>query len=131
MESHHALISLILEHDLVRKVCNFSGSCSVEIESNREVLFRLVAGRSPGQAAPGIAGLSKPTYACGKQGALDTARFGHCKGAHDGSKDRILGMPRINSPPSSTTLSRGRAQPMRSTRACRLVPSATGRRHAR
>src|SRR5215469_14702944 len=27
-ESHRALISLILEHDLVRKVCNFSGSCS-------------------------------------------------------------------------------------------------------
>jgi hypothetical protein len=26
MESHHALISLILEHDLVRKVCNSSGS---------------------------------------------------------------------------------------------------------
>src|SRR5215831_15631127 len=28
IESHRALISLILEHDLVRKVCNFSGSCS-------------------------------------------------------------------------------------------------------
>src|SRR5580700_4555493 len=28
MKSHRALISLILEHDLFRKVCNFSGSCS-------------------------------------------------------------------------------------------------------
>src|SRR5215467_11261567 len=25
---HCALVSLILEHDFVRKVCNFSGSCS-------------------------------------------------------------------------------------------------------
>jgi hypothetical protein len=28
LESHRALISLILGHDLVRKVCNFSGSSS-------------------------------------------------------------------------------------------------------